>query len=132
MSPTSRSTDALVGLLAERVVADSQLDLAGVVAQVDEGGLAVSAPGDDASGEAVGEVGMLAGLQLRWVVGGVQLGDLGALARGNVRERLDPLCAQALGLGEPFVRDGVVKRVIEHVRSPQEGTSGSRSSPCAA
>ncbi len=67
---------------------------------------------------------MLAGLELGGVVGGVQLGDLGALAGGNMRERLDPLRAQALGLGKPFVRDGVVKRVIEHSRSPAEGTSG--------
>ncbi len=57
--------DTLVGLLAKRILAHRQLDLPREVAQVDERRLAVSAPGDDAPGEAIAEVGVLAGLELR-------------------------------------------------------------------
>ncbi len=53
----------------------------------------------------------------------MQLGDLGALGSGNVREGLDALLAQALGLGQALVCDGIVESVIEHGRSPQQGTA---------
>ena len=115
----------LVGALAEGVVADGELDLSGVVAQVDEGGLAVASPGCNAARDPVGVVGVLAGLQLGGVVGLMQLGDWGALGAGYVGERLDALRAQALGLGQAFVGDGVVEGVIEHGGSLQEGTSAS-------
>ena len=58
MSPRSRSTRQLEGLLAEHVLAGVELDLAAAVAEVEEGGLAVSAAGDEAAGDPVARLGL--------------------------------------------------------------------------
>ncbi len=53
----------LVHVLAEHVEPRLQLDLAAAVAEVDEGRLAHPAPAHDPAGDAVGAVGLLAGLE---------------------------------------------------------------------
>jgi hypothetical protein len=72
-----------------------QLDLAAAIAEVEEAGLAVTAAGDQAAGDAVARLGLDPRRQP--LVGGAHLGDV--LAPGElVRKRLDPRVANPLQL----------------------------------
>ena len=94
-SPRSSEVERLERLVAEHVLARVHLDPAGAVDQVEEGGAAVPAAGGQPAGDAVGGVGLLARLEV--AVRGVDGRDRhDALER--VRERVDPLLAQALEL----------------------------------
>ena len=81
--------------LAELVEASLDLDLPGAVAEVEEGGLAVTAAGAQPAGDPVAVIRLGAGLEA--LVGLPDRGDLGP-AREGVREGLDPRLAQALEL----------------------------------
>ena len=70
--------DAVVGLLAERVHAHDHLDRAGQVAHVEEGRLAVPAARDQAPGDLVAQLRVLALPERRRVVRGEHVGDAGA------------------------------------------------------
>ena len=87
-------------LLAEQVGASVQLDPPGSVVEVDERRLAVAAAGMDATGDAVGEIGLLA-------IGEVVVRAVDALDRDDARElvweRLDAIRPQLLELLAPVI-----------------------------
>ena len=94
--------ELLEALLAEQVLAGVKLDLAGRVAQVDEGGLAVAAAGDDPPRDPVARLGLRAGDEA--LVAAPHLGDLLALGE-RVRERVEARLAQALKLLAPLAEE---------------------------
>ena len=106
--------DAVVGLLPERVHAHDDLDRAGQVAQVQERRLAVPAPGDQAAGDLVAQLRVLAGLERARVVRGEHVGDPRARRpQADRRVGVDPFRAQPLHLGAAFVDlDHAVARSI--------------------
>ena len=115
--------EKLEGLRPEQVLPGVQLDLAGGVAQVEEGRLAVAAAGDQAAGDPVARLGLDPRRQA--LVGGADLADL--LAVGElVRERVDPRFAQALqlspALGEQVAGDCQRARVRSARSSRAEPT----------
>ena len=73
--------DPLEGLLAERVAAGVGLDRAGDVADVEEDDLAVAALAGDPAHHPVGELLVLALLQLGRIVGGEDLLGVGAASK---------------------------------------------------
>ena len=85
-------------LLAQRIDAGVGLDRPGQVADVEEDGLAVAALADDATGDPVGKLGVLALAQRLGVVcleDALDLDPVGKVAGKGV----DPFLAQALRLG---------------------------------
>jgi hypothetical protein len=86
-------------LLAELVGSGVELNLASAVAQVEKGGLAVAAPGDDPPGDAVARVGL--DTRRQSLVGSPDLGDLLTFLE-IVRKRLDPRLPQTLQLLAPI------------------------------
>ena len=89
-------------LRAELVRGGVELDLAAAVAQVEEGGLAVAAAGDDPPRDPVAGVGLHPRRQP--LVRRPHLGDLLAF-RELMRERVDPGLAHALQLLPPVAED---------------------------
>ena len=87
--------EQLEAAVTEHVLARVQLDAAGAVVEVDEGGATVAAAGVDAPGYAIGAVGLLPGLEV---------GVLFVHARGRhhavelMRKRLDAGGAEPLEL----------------------------------
>ena len=96
--PDVQREQALVGI-AELIDARLDLDLAGAVAQVEEGGLAVLALRDEAAGDAIAVAGLLA--RLDSFMGFAHRGDFGAI-RKAVGVRLDSGLAQPLELRPPL------------------------------
>ena len=93
----SRASRPLVGV-AELVDPGLYLDLAGAVPEVEEGGLAVPALSEQATGDPVAIAGLLARLDA--LVRFPDRRDLRAV-RESVGERLDARLAQALELRPP-------------------------------
>jgi hypothetical protein len=117
--------EPLERLGAEHIGACVQLDLAGAVHQVQEGGAPRAAAGRDAPGHAVDILGLLAGLQM--LVGGADLGDrLGAgvgvggdlLAGLAQAPRLGPAGGDQLGQSVRPLRVGVSALWPAHEAEP--------------
>ncbi len=114
--------EQLEGLGAEHVLAGVQLDLAAAVAQVQEGGLAVPAAGDQPAGDAMVRLGLQPRRQA--LVRGPDLADLLPLGE-LVRERIDPLRPQPLQLLPPL---GEKPPLVCRLRRPRL-THGGRAYP---
>ena len=85
--PQRDAGDAPEDLIRQHVDRRQQLQAPGTILDVEEDELALTAPGHDATGEAVARAGL--GARLELLVGGADVGDRGA-SREPVRERVVP------------------------------------------